>query len=129
MRNLAVLLATMALLAVSCRSESPLPLRVVGWRTVASWSGHGNAQLDTFPIERQSWRIKWETTNESPAGAGTFRVSVHSADSGRTIADAVDVRGVGRDVVEIDELPHRFYLAIESKSLDWSVSAEEPLLR
>jgi hypothetical protein len=115
----------------ACRSEPQAPAapRIVGWRTMGTWSGHGNAQLETFPIERWDWRINWETSNEKPPKAGTLHVTVHSADSGRMIVDAIDVKGPGRDTVDISEQPHRFYLAVESENLDWELTVEEPVLR
>jgi hypothetical protein len=66
--------------------------------------------------------------DEEPPGSGTLHVTVHSADSGRMIVDAIDVTGVGRDTVEISEQPHRFYLAVESKNVDWRLIVEEPVL-
>jgi hypothetical protein len=120
-----------AVMSIGCRSPSngpPQPV-VVGWQKIASWNGHGNAQLGTFPIERWDWRIQWETTNEAPAGAGDFRVEAHSADSGRTLAEPIDYQGVGRDTAYVSVQPHRFYLVVESKNLDWSITVEEPILR
>ena len=40
---------------------------------LGTWSGHGNMQTDSFNIEGSQWRVKWATTNEKPAGAGSFR--------------------------------------------------------
>ena len=41
------------------------------WKEVGTWSGHGNQQLETFPIEHFTWRVKWEAKNESPPIAAT----------------------------------------------------------
>ncbi len=120
-----------ALSGAACQSTPPSPpvAQVIAWKTVGSWSGHGNAQLETFPIERWDWRIKWETSNEQPPASGTLHVTVHSADSGRLIVDAIDVQGVGHETIDISEQPHRFYLAVESKNVDWQLAVEEPVLR
>ena len=128
--RLAGLLAVAAF-AAACGSEphpAPAP-EVAAWRIIGTWSGHGNAQLETFPIERWDWRIKWQTTDEKPAGAGTFHATVHSADSGRMIVDLVDARGEGHDTVDISEQPHRFYLVVVSANVDWALTVEEPVLR
>src|SRR5882672_2189075 len=99
------------LCGVSCEYAPPAqraPAAV--WKQVAAWSGHGNAQLETFPIERFTWRVQWETKNESPAGAGTFHVTANSGDSGRVLAEVIETRGVGKDIAYVTEVPHRYYL-------------------
>ena len=123
-------LLALALFAACCRAQTqaPPPSYIAGWKPIGSWSGHGNAQLETFPIERRDWRLKWETKNEQPAGSGTLHVTINSGDSGRLIVDAVDTRGVGHDIVDISEQPHRFYLVVESSDVDWSVAVEEPVI-
>ena len=95
------------------------------WKAVGTWSGHGNQQLETFPIEHFTWRVRWETRNESPAGAGRFHVTANSGDSGRTLADVADVSGVAHDVTYITELPHRYYFVVTSTGVDWTLTAEE----
>jgi len=97
------------------------------WKEVGTWSGHGNQQLETFPIERFTWRVRWETRNESPPGAGRFHVTANSGDSGRILAEVADVSGVDHDVTYITELPHRYYFVVTSSGVDWSVTAEEAL--
>jgi hypothetical protein len=98
------------------------------WKTIGTWSGHGNAQLETFPIERFTWRVRWETRNESPKGSGTFHVTANSGDSGRILADVVNTTGVDKGLSYVTELPHRYYLVVTSEGLDWTVTAEEPIL-
>jgi hypothetical protein len=116
-----------ALLLSACGS-TPKPAAgpvVVGWRPIQSWSGHGDMQTESFNIESGQWRIKWATANEAPPGSGTFRVTVHSAVSGRPLAVAVEHRGVGRDIAYVNEDPRLYHLVIESQSVDWSISVEE----
>src|SRR5438552_15992983 len=103
--------------------EKPAP--EVLWKEVGTWSGHGNQQLETFPIEHFTWRVRWETRNESPAGAGRFHVTANSRDSGRILADVADVSGVAHDVTYITELPHRYYFVVTSIGVDWTLTAEE----
>ena len=123
-------LLTAALVINACRSgPKPGPRQVtVGWRPIASFSGHGDAQTDSFNIESGQWRIKWVTTNEKPPGAGTFKVTVHSAVSGRPLTVAVEHRGIGRDTAYVNEDPRLFHLVIESGGVDWSVSMEEAVI-
>jgi hypothetical protein len=127
------MVVAVVVLVAGCRSEPPpaakLPPRTItGWREIASWNGRGNAQLDSFSIESWDWRIRWETKNESPARSGALRVESHSADSGRLMAVPVDVRGTGHDAANVSDLPHRYYLVVDSKDVDWSLTVEEALL-
>lgn len=114
----------------ACRSEAPPDKREdVAWRRVAAWSGRGNQQLETFPIEGWIWRVQWDARNETPAGAGTLRVAALSADSGREIAEITDVRGVDHDTKYLSDLPRRYYLVVTSANVDWSLVVEEPVLK
>jgi len=97
----------------------------IRWKEVGTWSGHGNQQLETFPIEHFTWRVRWETKNESPPGSGRFHVTANSGDSGRTLAEVADVKGVAKDVTYITELPHRYYFVVNSTGVDWTLTAEE----
>jgi hypothetical protein len=82
-------------------------------------------QTESFNIESGQWRIKWGTANENPPGSGTFRVTVHSAVSGRPLVVAVEHRGTGHDVAYVNEDPRLYHLVIESRGVDWSVSVED----
>lgn len=121
-----------ALLAGSCGSQArrpdDTPKPVVVWRTVGSWSGRGNSQTESFRSDTGALRIRWTTTSQSSGysgGAGAFRVSAHSAISGRLLEQAVDHRGAGSGVGYVNQDPHVFYLLIESDGLNWSFSVEE----
>jgi len=116
-----------AALSIACHREHPAERKTtVAWRPVGSWSGHGDAQTDSFDIGFTQVRVRWETRNEKPAGQGTFRVTVNSAVSGRDLAVAVDHNGPGHDIDYVAVEPHWSYLVISSKNLDWSVVVEEP---
>jgi hypothetical protein len=125
-----IILLIGALVSCACRSETQRAARpdLVGWRPVGSWSGHGDAQTDSFNIESGQWRIKWATVNEKPPGAGTFLVTVHSAVSGRPLEVVVEHRGNGRDIAYVNEDPRLFHLVIESSAVDWSISVEESVV-
>jgi hypothetical protein len=120
-----------AILGTNCGRNPPVPEKTAPtvWKEVGTWSGHGNQQLETFPIERFTWRVRWETRNETSPGAGRFHVTANSGDSGRILAEVADVRGVARDVTYITELPHRYYFVVTSASVDWSLTAEEGVLQ
>src|SRR5258708_37486248 len=94
-------LAMLALAGAGCGSKEIL----VGWEPVVSFSGHDNSQSEVFNIESGQWRMKWETKNEEKPGAGRFRVTVHSAVSGRPLVQAIDFKGVGKNVAVVDEDP------------------------
>lgn len=110
-----------------CRSETRASEDVVIWRQVGSWAGHGNAQTESFTSDTGGFRVRWETKNESPAGAGRLKVTFRSGDSGRPIMEAVDARGVGHDVEEVADNVRWYFLTIESAGVDWTVSVDERL--
>jgi hypothetical protein len=114
------------LLNASCREDAP-PARTptVVWRTLGSWSGRGSMQTEPFISDTGSLRRRWETSNEAAPGTGTFRVTVHSDVSGRSLVLAVDARGVAHDTTYVTEDPRPFFLAVESANVDWTVVAEE----
>jgi hypothetical protein len=121
----------MALTAIGCQSKPdtmvPRQPSNAGWQQVATWSGHGNAQLDTFDMPDYSWRIRWETKNAPGPARGRLHVEAHSADSGRLLAEPIDVTGNGRDTAAVNVDPHRFYLVVESSDVNWMLIVEEPV--
>jgi len=100
----------------------------LGWRPIASWTGQGNTQTDSFNIGSGQWRIKWETNHERIPGQGAFTLKVHSLVSGRFVETAVDHKGVGHGVEYVAEEPRAFFLVIESNGIDWKVSVEEGVI-
>ncbi len=119
-----------ALSSASCK-HAPRPEAkqlAVGWRPLGSWSGRGDAQTDSFDSESGQWRIKWETHNAAPSGPATFRVTVHSAVSGRPLAVAVDHDGASHGIAYVNQDPRLFHLVIASRGLDWTVSVEEAVI-
>ena len=85
-------------------------------------------QTETFLSDSGTFRIHWETKNESPAGKGTLKVAFRSGDSGRVIIDAVDQKGVGRSSAEVGDMVRWYYLSIDSANVDWTVTVEEPIM-
>ena len=96
------------------------PQQVVVWRKVGSWSGHGHRQTESFTGETGALRVHW-----TASGTGVFRVSAHSAISGRLLEQVVDHRGPGSGIGYVNQDPHVFYLNIEADRGDWTVSVEE----
>jgi hypothetical protein len=111
---------------VACR-EPPEPARkeVVLWKQLGSWSGHGNAQTESFVGLTGSLRLKWTATNEKPKGQGRFKLILQSAISGRALQEPVDQEGPGEGTVYTADDPRVFYMSVESANLDWSFTVEE----
>jgi hypothetical protein len=126
-RRISILLFLSALAIGACgQRPKPAPKQlVVGWRPVASWSGRGNTQTESFNMESGQWRIRWETIAERHSTEGTFRIIVHSSVSGRFVEVAVEHEGAGNGLVYMAEDPRQFFLDIESSGVDWKVTVEE----
>lgn len=126
------LVATALLVAsAACETRSPprdhTPNASTAWRTLGSWSGRGNSQTGSFSVETGALRLRWETKNESAPGAGRFRVSLHSAISGRPLQTVVDQVGIGADTSYLEDDPRMSYLVIESENVDWTATLEEAM--
>ena len=111
---------------MDCGSTPSEPQPIVAvTRTVGSWSGRGTRTVGDVPSETGRIRIHWETANESPAGAGTFKLTLRSAISGRTIGIVADTRGTGAGTAEYDEGPRTYDFLVESSNVDWAFRVEE----
>lgn len=74
---------------------------------------------------RHEWRLRWEASAEDGADSPVLRVSVHSADSGRTLAVPLDGQTPGSGLVELVQEPRQFYLVVEGTGVEWTVAVEE----
>ena len=72
-------------------------------------------------------RVQWRTDHDLPGEAGMFRLTIHSAVSGRPLLLAVDQIGAGHDISYVHESPRTFYGVVESRDLDWVFTVEEAL--
>lgn len=82
--------------------------------------------LESFAGDRTgSLRISWKTASIAAGAPGHFRLSVHSAISGRVLAVAVDRESPGSGVAYVSEEARMFYSVVESTGLDWSFTVEE----
>jgi hypothetical protein len=72
-------------------------------------------------------RVHWRTDHEQQrtGDAGMFRLTIHSAISGRPLLLAVDRQGAGHDTSYVHESPRIFYGVVESRDLNWSFTVEE----
>jgi hypothetical protein len=118
-----------ALVAFACGAPAPgpAPKEVVIWKTLGEWSGRGNAQTESFIGLTGALRVHWRTENEVPKGAGTFRLILQSAISGRDLQAPVDQKGVGEGTAYAADDPRVFQISVESANLDWSFTVEEAL--
>jgi hypothetical protein len=112
--------------STGCRPHSSTPQQIVAvTRPVGSWQGHGTASVGDIPSETGRFLITWQTTNESPAGAGTFKLTMRSAISGRPLSVVVDHKGMGTGTANFDEGPRTYDFLVESTNVDWSFKVEE----
>jgi hypothetical protein len=94
-------------------------------RQVGSWSGRGSKTVGDVNSDTGRLRITWQTSNESTPGTGTFKLTLRSGVSGRTIAVVADHKGVGTGTLETDEGPRTYDFLVESANVDWSFRVEE----
>ncbi len=128
-RQLAIAVAA-ALAAGACHRAPPAAeaaQEVVVWKNLGTWSGRGNAQTESFVGLTGALRMRWQTKNESPRGAGTFRMILQSAISGRALQEPVDQQGPGEGTAYVAEDPRVFYMSVESSNVDWTFTVEEAL--
>lgn len=104
--------------------SEPKPIVAVT-RTVGSWEGRGTTTVGDVPTETGRIRIHWETANETITGGGTFKLTLRSAISGRTIGIVADHRGVGTGTADFDEGPRTYDFLVESANIDWRFRVEE----
>jgi hypothetical protein len=119
-------LISLTLATAACRSESATPSRqaITVMRPAGSWQGRGNRTIG-FVSESGRFRVRWETRNEDPPTTGTFRLTVHSAVSGRPIQVIADHRGAGSGNAKVEDDPRPYNLMVDSTNVDWSLSIEE----
>jgi len=113
--------------ACGAPAAEPVQKEVVVWKNLGEWSGRGNAQTESFIGLTGALRMHWRTNNEAPAGAGTFRLILASAISGRALQETVDEQGAGEGTAYAAEDPRAYYILVESANLDWSFTVEEAL--
>ena len=125
-RHLCRIVLAVAAIAVSgCRPASPPESKSVTQATQAgSWEGTGNKTIG-FVSESGVFRLNWKTRNEHPAGAGTFRLTVRSAVSGRPIRVVADQKGEGSGTADFVDDPRMYDFMVDSSNVEWAFTAEE----
>ena len=72
-------------------------------------------------------RIRWNTSQRTRR-QGTFRLTIHSAISGRPMQTVV---GPGRRSAKARRIfsddPRVFFAVVDSKNIDWTFTVEEPV--
>ena len=89
------------------------------WTEVASWTGSGIKETETFQTNSREWRITWELRD--PNGM----LAVIAYEDGNPMPHvAVNQSGVGKDVSYVRTAPGPHYLNINGIG-DWSVTVED----
>ena len=93
---------------------------------MGAYSGRGNEQTSSFTSDSGGLRIQWETKPVNPASpSGTFRLTIHSAISGRPLLVAVNQKGPGKGIAYAGEDPRVFFAEVDSSDLEWTFTVEE----
>jgi hypothetical protein len=109
------------------RAEAASASPTTVWRAVGTWSGRGNSQTESFDVVTGALRLRWETRAAGSSGHSRFRVTLHSAISGRPLQVIVDRTGAGADTAFAEDEPRTSYLVIEAEQVDWSAVLEEAI--
>ena len=114
-----------ALLLSGCRPAPPSPPQIVTTtRQVGAWQGTGNMTVGDVVNTAGHFLIRWETRAERPPG-GHFRLTVHSAVSGRPLKMVVDHAGEGHGTVDFEDDPRVYQFFVDSANVAWSFTVDE----
>ena len=105
-----------------------MPAAPTTWRTLGQWAGTGSRQTESFDVVSGALRLQWEVRGTT-AGAGPFRVWLHSAISGRPLQVIVDHAGPGQGTAHVADEPRVSYLLIEADDMTWTATLDEALAR
>ena len=94
------------------------------WTSIASWSGSGIKETETFVTSSREWRVRWQARNEAFAGAGLLQIMVYTGDGG-LVTLAANKQGTGSDISYVRSARGRHYLTMNSANVDWEVTVEE----
>jgi len=115
---------TALLLACGPSSEAPRSQSVAVTRLAGSWQGTGNRTIDLVS-DSGRFHITWEARNEHPPNTGRFRLTVHSAVSGRPIQVVADHRGEGSGSADFADDPRVYNFVVDSTNVEWAFSVNE----
>jgi hypothetical protein len=133
--RVAILTVLATLAAGGCRARTDQPPKpaapTVAWHQLGKWSGRGNLQTESFTSDTGALRVRWETTPQAgdagSAASGAFRLTAHSAISGRPLQEVVDHTGLGSGVGYVQQDPHVFYVVVDSSHMNWTFTVEEAI--
>ncbi|MGQ0732025.1 MAG: hypothetical protein ACT4QD_00040 [Acidobacteriota bacterium] len=125
--RLAVVVFVLGGMASACGSPPPPTTRATALRALGSWQGRGSQTIGVVS-ESGRLRVSWTTRDERPGGEGTFRLTAHSAVSGRQIQVLADHRGAGAGTARVDDDPRPYNLMVESANVQWTVAVEEEVV-
>jgi hypothetical protein len=124
-----ILVALLPLIACeSAQEEPPAPPVAAAstlWRSLGDWSGSGNRQTESFDVTTGSMRLTWEALQEGAGDMPHFRVSLHSAISGRPLQTIVDTDEAGSGTADLAASQRVAYLLIESEQIRWRLTLQE----
>jgi hypothetical protein len=130
-RSQNLLLLACVLISSACSTQQAaaphqIPNQEIAWRTVGTYSGRGSEQTASFTSDNGAMRVLWEAKpSGAAASSGTFRITIHSAISGRPLLVAVDHKGPGKGTAFVGEDPRVFFAEVDSEDLDWSFTVQE----
>lgn len=120
------LLLIAAIAAAGCGgAPSPPPAPVAVTRPLGTWEGRGPQTLG-FTSESGRLRIEWQARAQQPSGS-RFRLTLHSAVSGRPLHLIADHAGHGGDTVDVEDDPRPFTLMVDSTDVEWRIRVEETI--
>ena len=126
-----IVLAALAAVACGTRAEETAKSveRTMVWHELGSWSGYGNRQTESFTSDTGALRVRWEATDAAHRSSlpASFRLTAHSAISGRLLQQVVDHVGPGSGLDYVGQNPHVFYMIIESNDVNWKFTVDEAI--
>lgn len=110
---------------MACREAPARPdARTAVTRPLGTWQGRGSQTIGVVS-DSGRLRIAWRTWNGSPAGDARFRLTLHSAVSGRPLHLIADERGTAQGTIEVTDDPRPYNFMVDSADVDWSFTVEE----
>lgn len=91
-----------------------------GARALVSWKGSGIKTTESFTTTAAEWKVRWKAVGTG----GLIQIYVYDS-SGGLVNLAANKQGGGSDVSVMHAKPGKYYLTINSFSLDWEVSIEQ----
>lgn len=93
-------------------------------RHAGTWQGRGHQTIGHVS-ESGRFRIQWHVTDDASSEIGVFKMTVHSAVSGRPLQTVVDHRGAGEGTALFEDDPRLYNLMVESAHVEWSFTVED----